>query len=193
MNASAVLEAHGWRGRGHTLHATDDSTGLARPLLLPRKDNKLGLGKKPHATADQWWLMAFDQQLQGLDTSKKGLVVQTVTHGTLNAVAAGGGGKYQGAAGLYASFVRGGMLDGTITPKESMASEEEKQVKETTEQRRARREAKRLKKKEKAAARQAEARDEGTESPPETKEERRARKEAKRKRRKAEGREKDDG
>jgi len=191
MNAGAVLKAHGWRGHGHTLHATSDSTGLAKPLLLPRKDNKLGVGKM-HATTDQWWLSAFDQQLQGLDTSKKGVVVQTVTHGRLNAVAAGGGGKYQGVSGLYATFVKGGMLEGTITPGESTDTNEEKQkhVPETKEERRARREAKRLRKADRAARRRAEAL--GSKIPPsETKEDRRLRREARRKRRKEEAGEKD--
>ncbi len=63
---AASLSSQGWRGHGHTLHATDDSTGLARPLLLARKDNRLGIGSKEHgATSDQWWLNAFDQQLKG--------------------------------------------------------------------------------------------------------------------------------
>ncbi|TLD23237.1 hypothetical protein PspLS_07457 [Pyricularia sp. CBS 133598] len=117
MDAQALLKSQGWRGHGHTLHPTDDSTGLAKPLLLSRKDNTLGIGKKEHCTSDQWWLNAFDQQLQGLDTtSQKGAIVQTVSRGALNAIETRGvASRYTGAYGLYASFVRGGLLEGTIS------------------------------------------------------------------------------
>ncbi len=164
MDAGGLLSSQGWRGHGHTLHATDDSTGLARPLLLARKDNRLGIGSKEHgATSDQWWLNAFDQQLKGLDTSRPDVVVvQTVRRGALNAAASGPGSRYGGAVGLYASFVSGGMLQGTIredSPAADTASTPEADGpgprKETREERRARREARRSRKADKVARRLA--------------------------------------
>ncbi|KAK3300202.1 uncharacterized protein B0H64DRAFT_9241 [Chaetomium fimeti] len=114
MDAAALLKAQGWRGKGFSLHPTDDAIGLAKPLLISRNTDGRGIGQKKHYTSDQWWLHAFDQKLKGLDTSQKGSVVQSVTQGKLDAVARGQpNGKYTGASGLYASFVRGGLLDGT--------------------------------------------------------------------------------
>lgn len=110
MNASALLQSQGWRGKGHSLHKTDDSIGLAKPLLLNRKDNTKGLGTTQHFTSDQWWMNAFDEQLKGLETSKEGKVTQTVKTGKLNAIEKGSLGKYS----LYLSFVRGGFLQGTL-------------------------------------------------------------------------------
>ncbi|KAF9875792.1 hypothetical protein CkaCkLH20_06724 [Colletotrichum karsti] len=210
MDAHALLSSQGWRGKGHSLHATDDAIGLAKPLLLNRKDNTKGLGQKAHFTSDTWWMNAFDEQLQGLDTSKQGRVTQTVTQGRLNQVEKVSGGKWM----LYASFVRGGFLDGTIGLKEEARTEEsgastpeseetgdeseggvriEKERGETKEERRARRAARRARKearetrrRERAVkkAKKAEKADKG-EKREESKEERRARREAKKAKREA--------
>ncbi|KAK2024271.1 hypothetical protein LX32DRAFT_111381 [Colletotrichum zoysiae] len=186
MDAHALLSAQGWRGKGHSLHATDDSIGLAKPLLLNRKDNTKGLGTKAHFTSDTWWMNAFDEQLQGLDTSKKGQVTQTVTQGRLNQIEKVSGGKWM----LYASFVRGGFLEGTIQEHERKAkggeaeehsgastpeseetttsseseteaspkkNKEKKERGETKEERRARRAAKKARKAAREARRQARA------------------------------------
>ncbi|TQV98574.1 DNA-directed RNA polymerase II subunit RPB1 [Cordyceps javanica] len=121
MNASALLTAQGWRGKGHSLHKTDDTVGLAKPLLLNRKDNTRGIGATQHFTSDQWWMNAFDEQLQGLDTSKKGKVVQTITTGKLNAIEKGSLGKYS----LYTTFVSGGLLEGTIAALKKQNEDED--------------------------------------------------------------------
>ncbi|KAL2023638.1 hypothetical protein VTK56DRAFT_1795 [Thermocarpiscus australiensis] len=174
MDAAALLKSQGWRGKGFSLHPTDNSIGLANPLLLSRNTDGRGVGQKPHYTSDQWWLHAFDQKLKGLDTSKKGTVVQSVKEGKLDVIASGQpSGKYTGASGLYASFVRGGMLDGTIGPdtaqgestdatpvtsedsEGSLSRREERG--ETKEERRARKAARRLRKTEKTAKKAAEA------------------------------------
>ncbi|PHH92839.1 hypothetical protein CDD83_4511 [Cordyceps sp. RAO-2017] len=158
MNAHALLTSQGWRGKGHSLHKTDDSVGLAQPLLLSRKDDTRGLGTKQHFTSDQWWMNAFDEQLQGLDTSQEGKVSQTLTTGKLNSIEKGSLGKYY----LYTSFVRGGFLQGTIVgqpdegsstgsdDKPTTETEQSRPRKETKEERRARREARRIRKAERA-------------------------------------------
>lgn len=158
MDARALLTAQGWRGSGHSLHKTDDSIGLARPILASRKNNTLGIGRKNHVTSDQWWLNAFDEQLKSLDTSNKTSIVQTKTNATkLEGLLTHGAGKYTGANALYACFVSGGMLQGTIEPSadcESTDATPEAEVKparkETKEERKARREERRRRKAAKA-------------------------------------------
>ncbi|KFY10848.1 hypothetical protein V492_04811 [Pseudogymnoascus sp. VKM F-4246] len=162
MNAHALLTSQGWRGTGHSLHAHSDTIGLARPLLVSQKQNTLGVGKKQHRTSDMWWMNAFDKSLQGLDTSKEGEVVQTVTGGGLDMVKKGGG-KYVGTGGLYSCFVRGETLVGSV--KEVVEVETEVEVKadkkadkkrrkegETKEERRQRKLEKRAKRAAKSSA-----------------------------------------
>lgn len=209
MDASALLKSQGWRGKGFSLHPTDNGIGLAKPILVSRNKENRGIGQKPHYTSDQWWLDAFDQKLKGLDTSGKKGIVQSVTTGKLDVIAnCSGNGKYTGTSGLYASFVRGEPLEGTLTP-DSVTPSNDGHGGETKEERRARRAARKLEKLEKAARTAAEAKKKRKAAEKaakkqakllvksiETKEERRARrterrarKEARRKRRekKAEG------
>jgi nucleolar protein TMA23 len=185
MDAHALLTSQGWRGTGNSLHPTNNSIGLSKPLLVSQKQNNLGLGKKQHKTSDMWWMNAFDSSLKGLDTSKEGQVVQTVMSGGLDMVAKGGAKWVGSKGGLYASFVKGECLSGTITPESNDGSEEppskkrkkDKDGVESKEERRARKAAKRdLREKELRAAEEVE--DSSVRS--ETKEERRARKAAKR-------------
>ncbi|KAH6692665.1 hypothetical protein F5X68DRAFT_273859 [Plectosphaerella plurivora] len=125
MDAHALLTSHGWRGTGHSLHATDDKIGLAKPLLLNRRDGNKGLGQKAHYTSDMWWMNAFDEQLQGLQqtTSKDGKigVIQTVSNGRINSIEQGMGGRWK----LSGNFVRGGFLQGTVDMLEASESNEE--------------------------------------------------------------------
>lgn len=172
MNASALLKSQGWRGRGHSLHPTDNAIGLANPLLLSRNTDGSGLGANKTFT-DQWWLAAFDQKLKGLDVSKKGVVVQSVKDGALDAITSGKGGRH---GGLYASFVRGGLMEGTLSSDNDNREEstdatpvsEDREGalalrngaskrKESIEERRARKEAKRLRKAARAERRAAKA------------------------------------
>jgi nucleolar protein TMA23 len=184
MDAAALLKSQGWRGKGFSLHPTDERIGLAKPLLLSRNKDNRGIGQKPHYTSDQWWLDAFDQKLKGLDTSSGKGIVQSVTKGKLDAVVqCAGNGKY---AGLYTSFVRGETLLGTLSSLEGTATPETagEEERKTKEERRARRAAKRLRKEEKAKRESAKKLAKGGE----TKEERRARR-AERRKRKEERRE----
>lgn len=149
MDAHALLTSQGWRGTGHSLHATSDDTGLRRPILVSQKKNVLGIGQKQHRTSDMWWMNAFDKSLKGLDTSKDGAVVQTLTTGGLDMVAKGGS-KYVGKEGLYACFVRGEVLGGSLGDEETSSASDpgckkgvKRKSKETKEERRVRKEAKR--------------------------------------------------
>jgi len=165
MDAAALLKSQGWRGKGFSLHPTNNNVGLAKPLLIKRNTDGRGVGQKPHHTSDQWWLHAFDEKLKGLDTSVNG-VVQSVTRGKLDAVAKCSGNlKY---TGLYTSFIRGETMKGTITPDsadeestDATPQSEDRELPrihgETKEERRARRAAKRLKRDEKAARKAVEA------------------------------------
>ncbi|CAN8101407.1 unnamed protein product [Discula destructiva] len=162
MDAHALLTSQGWRGTGHSLHKTDDAIGLARPILVSRKNNALGIGRKNHVTSDSWWLNAFDEQLKSLDTSNKTSVVQAKTNTTkLEGLLTHGAGKYTGANALYACFVSGGLLKGTLHETDegesTDATPEAEAVpvrKETKAERRARREAKRLRREERRARRE---------------------------------------
>jgi len=125
MDAHALLTSQGWRGKGHSLHPTSDTTGLSRPILVSQKTNNHGIGKKQHKTSDMWWMDAFDKSLQGLDTSEKGKVVQTITSGGLDMVVKGGAKWVGSGGGLYTSFVRGESLRGTLTPDSERSGVEE--------------------------------------------------------------------
>jgi nucleolar protein TMA23 len=138
-----------------------------------------------------WWMNAFDKSLKGLDTSKEGKVVQTVTNAGLDMVVKGGA-RHVGNGGLYASFVRGEPLSGTITPEEPRvenASEEEQpspkkrrkvvNVKESKEERKARKAAKRALRAQEAATEEetpVERAEDASVKKPETAEERTERK-----------------
>ncbi|RYP12852.1 hypothetical protein DL767_011077 [Monosporascus sp. MG133] len=166
MNAHALLTAQGWRGTGHSLHPTSDGNGLTHHILIKRNNDGSGLGSKKDHKAEAWWLNAFDQALKGIDTAG-GTMKQTLRGGTLEKITSKGAAKYTGSRGLYNSFVRGGVLQGTVdvsaalpTPPDSgvaspAGEEEEEEVKETKEERRARREAKRSRKEQKGKEKEA--------------------------------------
>lgn len=171
LDAHALLTSQGWRGHGHSLHPTSDSTGLKHHLLIKREGTDgAGLGSKKDHKAEAWWMNAFDQALKGIDTSS-GSMKQKAGGGALDLdkITARGRNKYVGARGLYTCFVKGGRLNGTAeldatglpTPPDSgvatPADTGSDAKAETKEERRARREAKRQRKAEKAARKEAEA------------------------------------
>ncbi|KAH9220653.1 hypothetical protein DL95DRAFT_383156 [Leptodontidium sp. 2 PMI_412] len=190
MDAHALLTSQGWRGTGNSLHPTNNTIGLSRPLLVSKKVDNLGIGKKQHRTSDMWWMNAFDSSLKGLDTSKEGQVIQTVTSGGLDMVQKAGAKWVGSKGGLYASFVRGEGLGGTISPeeessesgKDSSGDGERKRKwggeEESKEERRARKAAKKAMKAERVELVIQESKP--VKIDPETKEERKARRAAKR-------------
>ena len=201
MNAHALLTSQGWRGTGHSLHPTSDSTGLSRPLLVSSKNNNLGIGKKQHKTSDMWWMNAFDKSLKGLDTSVEGQVKQTITSGGLDMVAKGGARFVGNQGGLYASFVKGEVLGGTLPETVTMGKLDIKAVelqstanserpnkkrklenveRESKEERRARKSAKRAGRARVSESSSKEQHEEENLSNIETKEERRLRRSIKR-------------
>ncbi|KAK7750096.1 hypothetical protein SLS62_007964 [Diatrype stigma] len=193
MNAHALLTSQGWRGTGHSLHPTSDGNGLTHHILIKRNDDGRGLGSRKDHKAEAWWMNAFDQALKGIDTSGGSGMKQTLRGGALEKIATKGAAKYTGSRGLYASFIRGGVLQGTVestlgypTPPDSGVASptagggREGEVKETKEERRARREAKRLRKQ------QRQEKKEGKEKKAKAEERRAAKKVEKKKAKKAE-------
>lgn len=118
MDTTAYLTRQGWRGSGHALHPSGN--GIKKPLLLSRKNNLLGVGKKIHdAQADQWWSRAFDETLRSINgegSAKKAAKAPDVgaIRSTFHA------GKWNGSGGLYGNFVRGDGLKGTLEAKEEI-------------------------------------------------------------------------
>lgn len=178
MNAHALLTAQGWRGTGHSLHPTSDSNGLTHHILIKRNQDGAGLGSKKDHKQEAWWLNAFDQALKGIDM-KTGTMKQTLKGGALEKITARNPAtKYTGTRGLYTSFVRGGIMEGSVndpaaslpTPPDSGAGtplttesktrsrKKSNKREETKKERKTRREAKRLKKAEKEAMREAQKR-----------------------------------
>ncbi|KAI5864821.1 hypothetical protein GGS23DRAFT_595514 [Durotheca rogersii] len=122
MNAHALLTSQGWRGTGHPLGTRGDGRGLTHRLLMRRNEDGRGLGSRQaeaERRADAWWLNAFDEALKGIDTGSGGATVKQAAGargGALAAIATPAA-KYTGSRGLYSSFVRGGVLEGTLGPQ----------------------------------------------------------------------------
>ncbi|KAK8061542.1 hypothetical protein PG994_007908 [Apiospora phragmitis] len=172
------LTSQGWRGKGHSLHPTNDATGLKHHILIKRDGNDgAGLGLKKDHKVEAWWMNAFDQALKGIDTTS-GTMKRTAGGGNLDLdkIVSKGVYKYSGGNGLYSSFVKGGLLAGTVdknlvsttglltppdsgvsTPAATTEEESGSGKKESKEERRARREAKKLQKAEKVARLEKEA------------------------------------
>ncbi|MCJ1296491.1 hypothetical protein MMC34_008057 [Xylographa carneopallida] len=126
MDTTAYLTNQGWLGLGHVLQPT--GRGIKKPLLVSKKSNVLGIGKKKHdAHADQWWARAFDNSLRGLEVSNNRTtgVTESVKFRPWEAsgMVKAGGEKSAGNGSLYAGFVRGEGLTGTIVPDTSATDE----------------------------------------------------------------------
>ena len=118
MDTAAYLTRHGWQGTGHPLHP--GSRGIKKPLLVSRRSNLFGVGKKKHdAHADQWWARAFNDSLKGFEVGEPGdfgmTSRATASHqGSVDPLSIREG-KW---GGLYDAFVKGEGLEGTVSREE---------------------------------------------------------------------------
>ena len=109
MDTAAYLTRQGWRGSGHSLHPSGH--GIAKPLLISKKNNVLGVGnRKSDALAGQWWLKAFDNTLKQVNIGAADGAPKPVEKVTPTFQRS----FYSNA--LYSNFVKGEGLSGTQTP-----------------------------------------------------------------------------
>lgn len=155
LNPQTYLLSQGWAGPGHPLNPTtttyrqkghrglayDPSStkqtnsslfaaggnGLIRPLLVSKKSDNLGLGRRAHepAKGTEWWLKGFESALSsvgdsgastptggGDDGEKEKVDKAAELQRTINAQM----GRF---GGLYSFFVAGGVVGGTLPPSSS--------------------------------------------------------------------------
>ena len=109
MDTKAYLIRQGWPGPGNPLNPTRSpgsrgGLGLTKPILVARKQNTLGIGKKTtHDNTNQWWLRNFEAALRAVGDNGSA----TPTSEESNSVS-------QGKSELYRFFVKGEGLAGTI-------------------------------------------------------------------------------
>ena len=161
MDAQAYLIKHGWSGPGNPLNPNQrpglhGGLGLTRPILVARKANNHGVGKKTTKDAtNQWWLRGFEDALKGV--GQESHEANSAREG--NAL----------TSELYRHFVRGSGLAGTLDPKKEkvgveevtvsaeeaarLKREEEKEEKAARKEGRAKRRAQKAVKKEQKAVR----------------------------------------
>ena len=119
MDTAAYLTRQGWRGSGHSLDILGH--GIAKPLLISKKQDLLGLGKqKIDVHADQWWARDFDTTLKRLNVGTNGapeapenVALETEPQPVERSVL----GSSKRGFGLYGHFVQGEGLSGTHTPE----------------------------------------------------------------------------
>ncbi|KAJ6093950.1 hypothetical protein N7467_002795 [Penicillium canescens] len=155
MDAQAYLIRHGWSGPGNPLQPNTrpgphGGLGLTRPILVARKANNHGVGKKTTKDpTNQWWLRGFEDALKGVgDESHEGVSARAG-----NAL----------TSELYRNFVRGDGLAGTLDSKDQQKGagekrkreDDEPKAKETKEERRVRRAAKKERKEKRSVERAA--------------------------------------
>lgn len=108
MDTAAYLTRQGWRGSGYSLHPSGH--GIAKPLLISKKNDVLGVGnRKNDALASQWWLEAFDSTLKQVNVGAADGVSKPVERVTSTFQRS----FYSNA--LYTNFVKGEGLSGTQT------------------------------------------------------------------------------
>lgn len=109
MDTAAYLTRQGWRGSGHSIDPSGH--GIAKPLLVSKKNDVLGLGnRKNDALASQWWLKAFDTALKQVNYG----AVDGSSRPVEKAASIFQRPFYSNA--LYSNFVKGEGLSGTYTP-----------------------------------------------------------------------------
>jgi len=131
MDAHAHLLSLGWAGPGHSLdsrphlqhkgrrglaydpsESNNTGRGLVKPLLVSRKKNTFGIGKKAHepAAGNDWWLKGFENALSNIGKNND----STVTSGTATPETGSTSGYRGKHNGLYGFFVKGQQMEGTI-------------------------------------------------------------------------------
>ncbi|OQE46425.1 hypothetical protein PENCOP_c001G03711 [Penicillium coprophilum] len=115
MDAQAYLIKHGWSGPGNPLNpnkrpGAHSGLGLTRPLLVSRKANNHGVGKKTTKDpTNQWWLRGFEDALKGVGNDS----FEATSARENNAL----------TSELYRHFVRGDGLAGTLEGSEKKKDE----------------------------------------------------------------------
>ncbi|KAJ6001324.1 hypothetical protein N7522_006551 [Penicillium canescens] len=139
MDAQAYLIRHGWSGPGNPLQPNTrpgphGGLGLTRPILVARKANNHGVGKKTTKDpTNQWWLRGFEDALKGVgDESHEGVSARAG-----NAL----------TSELYRNFKGAG--------EKRKRENDEPKAKETKEERRVRRAAKKERKEKRSVERAA--------------------------------------
>ncbi|KAF3491268.1 uncharacterized protein GIQ15_00785 [Arthroderma uncinatum] len=118
MDPQAYLMSQGWSGPGNPLNPSrrpgpHGGLGLTKPILVARKKNTHGVGKKTtHDHTNQWWLRGFEAALRGIGTD--GNATPTSEESTAATP----------MSELYKFFVRGPGLEGTIKPRESSENQQ---------------------------------------------------------------------
>lgn len=113
MDAQAYLMKHGWSGPGNPLNPNQrpgphGGLGLTRPILVSRKANNHGVGKKTTKDpTNQWWLRGFEDALKGVGNDS----FEATSARENNAL----------TSELYRHFVRGEGLAGTLESKKANA------------------------------------------------------------------------
>lgn len=163
MDAQAYLIRHGWSGPGNPLNPNQrpgphGGLGLTKPILVARKQNNHGVGKKTTKDpTNQWWLRGFEDALKGMGEDK------STSMGSSNAL----------TSELYRHFVRGECLAGTIEQKKvdemkekpkSKSKSKRKRDSEDEDERRVKKEEKAARKEEKRKRRKVKEDVETTES-----------------------------
>lgn len=106
MDTQAYLMRHGWSGPGNPLNPNQrpgphGGLGLTKPILVARKQNNHGVGKKTTKDpTNQWWLRGFEDALKGVGDESPA----AVSAKNNNAL----------TSELYRFFVRGEGLAGTL-------------------------------------------------------------------------------
>ncbi|WEW54802.1 hypothetical protein PRK78_000227 [Emydomyces testavorans] len=113
MDTKAYLMGQGWSGPGNPLNPSHRpgvphaGLGLTKPILVARKRNTHGIGKKTtHDHTNQWWLRGFEEALKGVGND--GSATPTTSASEEN------NGSVGIRSELYRFFVRGEGLKGTI-------------------------------------------------------------------------------
>ncbi|CAG8923948.1 unnamed protein product [Penicillium salamii] len=154
MDAQAYLIKHGWSGPGNPLKTERPGQygglGLTRPILVARKSNNHGVGKKTTKDAtNQWWLRGFEDALKGVGQDSH--EANSAREG--NAL----------TSELYRHFVRGTELAGTLEPMKTeevvVSAEEAARIKkeEEREEKKARKEGRAARRAQKAVKKELKA------------------------------------